>query len=194
MDFIYTKEIIASKFENDKYALPIYLPFIEQCINNSKWLGTCLYKEKVLSELEKFKQAIGYDAIRKEVYDDINLMYTDPNKLDEKFKIVRDKYGREISRGGIANPYYISLKEADDMEEYYLSIEDDEVKMREFNEKLVRESVERIENGEVKVSSLAKKRLEEILSNPTANFYEKCGYASQIDDKKEQKYCSKLKK
>ena len=179
MDFIGTKEIIAGNFDNDKYALPLYLPFIEQCIRNSKWLGTLMYREKVLSELEKFKQSIDYDGIKKEIDEDMQLMWKDPKKLDEKFGIVRDKHGREISRNGVPNPYYISQDEADKKEKEFQSIKDDEVKLKEYMDRIVQESIEHMQIEDEKTSLIAQKRLEEILANPTANFYERCIYASQ---------------
>lgn len=179
MDFIGVKEIIAGNFENDKYALPIYLPFIEGCIENSNYLGTILYKEKILAELEKFKQAINYDNIKAEVDEDIKLMKTDPDILDVKFGIIRDKYGREISRNGIANPYYISPKEADEREKQFQSIKNDEEKLKEFMEDTIISSIIQLKLEEEKTSIIAKKRLEEISNNPTANFYDKCAYACQ---------------
>lgn len=179
MDFIGTKEIIAGDFDNDKYALPLYLPFIEQCIRNSKWLGTLMYKEKVLSELEKFKQSIDYDKIKKEIDEDMQLMCKDPKKLDEKFGIVRDKNGREISRNGVLNPYYISQEELDKREKEFQSIKDDEGKLKEYMDRIVQESIEKTQIEDEKTSLIAQKRLEEILANPTANFYERCIYASQ---------------
>lgn len=186
MDFMETKEIIAGDFENDKYALPLYLPFIEHCIKNSNWLGTIIYREKLLSELEIFKKSVNYDAIKAEIDEDIKLMKTDPKKLDEKFKIVRDKWGREISRNGIANPYYISKEDADIKEKELLSIEDNEDKLREYINKMVQDSVERRKVEDEKTSLIAQKRLEAILINPTANFYDKCIFSSQdISDNKD---------
>lgn len=179
MNYSETKEIIAGDFENDKYSLPLYLSFIEQCIKNSKWLGTIIYREKVLSELEKFKQAIGYDLIKAEIDEDIKLMYTDSKKLDEKFKIVRDKYGREFYRNGVQNPYYISPEEADEKEKQFHSIKDDEKKLNEYIDKIVQESVEHMQVEYEKTSLIALKRLEEILANPTVNFYDKCAFACQ---------------
>ena len=183
MDFIETKEIIAGDFENDKYALPLYLPFIENCVKNSRWLGTIMYKEKVLSELEIFKKAVGYDDIKKEIEEDMKLMRRDPKKLDEKFKIVRDKYGREISRNGVKNPYYISPEEVDKMDEHFESIKDDEEKLKEYFDGLVSDSLEKMQEEEDHVSKIAKERLEKILENPTSNFYELFDYGNLKDKK-----------
>lgn len=179
MDFIGTKEIIAANFENDKYMLPIYLPFIERCIRSSNWLGTILYRKKVLSELELFKQAINYDQIVKETDDDIKLMKTDSKKLDEKFGIVRDKYGREISRKGIANPYYVSIEEIEKRNKEYEEAKKDKEVFRVYMDNLVKETLIEIEKEDKKTEEIAKKRLEEILENPTTNFYDNCVYGAQ---------------
>jgi len=106
-------------------------------------------------------------------------MKTDSKKLDEKFGIVRDKYGREISRNGVANPYYVSQEEMIEREKEWLSIKDDKEKRKEYITKIAEESIKRIQLEDEKTSLIAKKRLEEILVNPTSNFYDKCIYASQ---------------
>lgn len=179
MDFIQTKDIIAGDFNQDKYALPLYLPFIEKCVKNSVWLGTIMYREKILFELELFKKAINYDGIVREINEDMKLMKTDPAKLDEKFKIVRDKYGREISRNGVMNPYYVSFEESERREKYFDSIKDDEKKVKEYWDEIVKRSISDMELEEEKVSRIAEKRLEKILNNPTANFYDNCIYSCQ---------------
>lgn len=179
MDFIGTKEIIAGDFSKDKYALPLYLPFIENCVKNSRWLGTVMYREAVLKELEIFKKAIGYDDIVKEIQEDMALMKKDPKKLDEKFNIVRDKYGREISRNGVLNPYYVSPEKVDEMNAYYESIKDDEEKLETYFGEIVEESVKNMKMEAEKTSSIAKERLEEILENPTTDFYELMSYKSK---------------
>lgn len=172
MNFRDTKEILSSNFEEEKYALPMVIPLIEGAIKNSNWLGTVGYREKTLDEIEKFKLAIGYDAIKQEVDDDIKLMRTDPQKLDEKFQIVRDRYGREISRNGVPNPYYISPEEADARQTRFESIEDDEELSAYMNE-MFQKSIERWEAEDEELSELSKVRLEQIMQNPTANFYDK---------------------
>ena len=179
MDFIGTKEIIAGNFENDKYMLPLYLPFIENCIKNSKWLGTILYRNKLLSELEAFKQSINYDQIRKEIDDDIKLMKTDPKKLDEKFKIVRDEHGREISRNGIVNPYYVSFEEINKRNKEYEEAKKDEKTFKVYMDNLIKETIELIDKEDTQTEIVARRRLEEILENPTANFYDNCAYGVQ---------------
>lgn len=166
------KDILASNFEQDKYTLTITLPLIEQAIKNSNYLGTVLYREKILRELEIFKTSINYDGIRKEVDEDIKMMYEDPKKLDEKFGIVRDKYGREISRNGVANPYYVSPEEIDEMEMKYEEAKKDEVKFQQYLNEMAKQAIEDIKLEYAKTDEIAKKRLEEILKNPTANFYE----------------------
>lgn len=176
MDSLEIKEIIAGDFTQDKYALPLYLPFIENCVKNSRWLGTVMYREAVLKELEIFKKAIGYDDIVKEIQEDMALMKKDPKKLDEKFKIVRDKYGREISRNGVLNPYYVSPEKVDEMNDYYESIKDDEEKLGAYFGEMIEESVEKMKIEAEKTSLIAKERLEEILENPTTNFYDLASY------------------
>lgn len=167
------KEILASDFEQDKYALPLYLPFIETAVANSNWIGTVTYHDTITSELEKFKSAINYDAIKAEIDEDMKLMYHDPAKLDEKFQIVRDKYGREISRGGKPNPYYVSPEEVDAMDAKLKLVENDKEELKKFYSEVFSDSLEIMDEEAKKVAELAEIRLAEILKNPTANFYDK---------------------
>lgn len=175
----YVQEVIAGNFEQEKYALPLYMPFVESAVKHSNYLGTVAYREKIIEELEKFKKAVGYEAIVKEIEDDMRLMRTDPAKLDEKFQIVRDKYGREISRGGVANPYYISPEEADRKQAYYESIQDNEEKLAEYYATLAKNSYDLIQAEAEQTSILAKQRIEEIVQNPTADFYEVYGTTTE---------------
>ena len=167
----YIQEIIASDFEKEKYTLPLCLPFIEKAITQSKHIGTVLYREKILTELENFKKAINYNSIVAEIENDVKLMRTDPAKLDEKFQIVRDHYGREISRNGEPNPYYISPEELDNTQSYLESIKDNEEKLSEYYSNLIRNSYNLMQSQTEQTSILAKQRLEKILENPTADFY-----------------------
>lgn len=172
MKFRDTKELIVNNFEEEKYVLPLTLPFIEQAIRSSIWLGTVGYREKTLAEIEKFKQAVGYDDIAKEIEEDMKLMRTDPKKLDEKFGIVRDHYGREISRNGKPNPYYISPEESDSMQTRLDLIKDDEEQLSAFANEMLEKSIARWESEDNELSELTKVRLEQIMQNPTANFYD----------------------
>lgn len=173
MSFRDTKELIVNNFEEEKYILPLTLPLIENAIRSSVWLGTVGYREKTLDEIEKFKQAIGYDEIAKEIEEDMALMRTDPQKLDEKFGIVRDRYGREISRNGKPNPYYISPEESDALQTRLDLIGDNEEQLAGFWSEQFAKSVERWEKEDAELSELTKIRLEQITQNPTANFYSK---------------------
>lgn len=164
--------IIASNFENDKYTLPIYLPNVENSIKHSRHLGTVMYKEKILSELELFKKAINYDGINAEIEADIKLMFKDPAALDKKFGIVRDEYGMEISRNGVPNPYYYTREELEQSNAYLESIKNDPEKQREYWSKIVEESRKEMEQEYIATQEIAQKRLEQILENPEANFYE----------------------
>ena len=172
MQFRTIKDILAADFENDKYALPMIMPFVENIIKYSNWAATNAYKEQVVVELENFKKAINYDAILKEIDDD---MHTPREKLDEKFQIVRDETGREISRGGNANPYYISAEQLKEKEDYYQSIKKDKNKMRELFGQIAEDSFMRWKKEYEELSVLADKRIEEIGKNPTANFYDSTG-------------------
>ncbi len=181
------KEIIASDFEEEKFILPAVLPQIEYAIKHSDYIGTIVYREKLEEELEKFKKAINFNGINAEVIEDIKLMKTNPQKLDEKFGIVRDKYGREMSRNGIPDPNYKPLEQVIADNEYYKSIENDEEKLADFWQKLQKESIEEMQIRDAKISERAKKRLEEILLNPTADFYEQMsGRTGKIDEKKDE--------
>lgn len=170
------KDILAGDFEQNKYVLTLTMPSIEKIVENSNWIATLVYREKILKELEIFKKAINYEDLVREVEEDVKLMRSNPAKLDEKFGIVRDKYGREISRNGIPNPYYVSHEELVAENEYIESIKGDEGKMREYLESLSRESSEQLALEDERTSKLAKARMEEILNNPKKNFYEWYGY------------------
>lgn len=165
-------EIIASKFNSDKYILPLYLPNVEAAIKHSRHLGTVMYREKIQAELELFKKAIGYDDIRAEIDADIKLMFKDPAALDRKFGIVRDEYGMEMSRNGVPNPYYYTKAEMDASNAYLESIKDSPEKMSEYWSKIVEDSRRQQEEEYSKTQEIAQKRLEIILENPEANFYE----------------------
>ncbi len=165
-------EIVASNFANDKYMLPIYLPNVEASIAHSNHLGTVMYREKILAEIEIFKKKIGYDAIRKEIDDDIKLMFKDPAALDRKFGIVRDQYGMEISRNGVKNPYYYTREELEECNAYYESIKDDPEKLNEYISKIVDQSIADQEREYLETQKIAEERLMKILENPEANFYE----------------------
>ena len=173
MDSYAVKSIIASNFEDDKYALPMYLPFVEDAVKSSNWLHTSIYRDLIFKELEHFKKSIGYDEIKAEIDEDIRLMRTDPQKLDEKFQIVRDKYGREISKNGVPNPYYISPEESDELERRHKEVSGSKQKEYEFNLELFNKSKAIMDAEEQKIIELANARIEEILKNPTANFYDK---------------------
>ncbi len=173
------KSILASDFEKDKYALVLTLPIIEKGIKSSKYLGTSLYREKILSELEVFKTAIDYDALCREVEQDMELMRIDPNKLDEKFGIVRDEHWREMSRNGVPNPYYRSWEQ-----EYYESIKADDQKLKEYEDKLVEQSIRRINAEADAIARIAKRRLVEIRKNADVDFYKLLGYGVESYAKK----------
>ena len=167
------QEILASDFERDKYALPLYFPFVEAAVASSNWLGTSSYRDIITSEFQKFKEAVNYDAIKAEIDEDMHLMYHDPAKLDEKFQIVRDRYGREVSRGGVPNPYYVSPDEIDAREARIKEIGDNEEELKKFYSEIFEESLDVMNEEARKVAELAEIRLAEILKNPTANFYDK---------------------
>lgn len=57
------REIMQSDIQNDKYALPAILPFIE----NIAMSDTSIYHDRVLEEIARFKQEIGYDDICREL-------------------------------------------------------------------------------------------------------------------------------
>lgn len=164
--------ILANDFEKDKYALPLTMPIIESAIKSNNHIGTVLYRDKVLEELEKFKTAIGYDAINEEIEQDLVYFRTDPNKLDEKFGIERDKYGREISRNGVPNPYYVTPEECEKSMEYYNSIKDDEEKLSEYFSGIAQKVHQEFEEEQAQLHKLAQIRKDEIKENPTSNFYE----------------------
>ncbi len=165
-------DILTANFENDKYALPMTMPLIENAIKASNHLGTVMYKKVALQELENFKAAIHYDEIVAEVEADIQMMYHDPHKLEEKFQIVRDKCGREISRNGVPNPYYISPEDADAMQVRYDAVKDNPEELLRL---IAEDSNLAFRQAELERAETARKaqiRLKEIEENPTANYYD----------------------
>lgn len=164
-------ESIVSDFNNERYILPMILPFVEAAVNKSNHIHTALYRKKLIDEIANFKKAVNYDAIKTEVDEDIRMMRTNPDALDKKFGIVRDRHGREISRNGIPNPYYISPEQADAQNAYFESIKHDKQKMKEYLNNICKSAVERMELEDANLSAKAKVRLEEILQNPTMDYY-----------------------
>ncbi len=164
--------VLTSNFENDKYALVLTLPLIEQAVKESNWFSTIIYREVVTRELERFKKAINYDSIQADVDEDIAIMYDNPSKLDEKFQIVRDEHFREISRGGVPNPYYVSFEELAERNAKYEAVKNNPEEYRRLIEEDMMAEFERMMAEEEELHKIAMQRLEEILLNPTANFYE----------------------
>ncbi len=167
------KTILAGDFEKDKWGLPIYLPIIEQRIENSDWFGTIVYKDFTMQEVQKFKTAIGYADMEAEIEADLILQRTNPEELEKKFKIVRDRYGREISRNGVPNPYYISPEEADAMQARFDAVKDNPEALAEYWRELAETEIEKMRKEYEEIDRLANERLVEILENPTLNFYDK---------------------
>ena len=169
----YIQDILASDFEKDKWSLVLTLPMIESAIKHSNNMGTIVYKEKLLEEIAKLKEVINFDAMQKEVKEDMQLMRTNPSALDKKFKIVRDKYGREISRDGVKNPYYQKTNKKD-----LKSLLDDKKEL-ELNslvyEKMLKRNIKIHIKENLKTQKRASKQLKIIAQNPTQNVYEQKG-------------------
>ena len=169
----YIQDILASDFEKDKWSLVLTLPMIESAIKHSNNMGTIVYKEKLLEEIAKLKEVINFDAMQKEVKEDMQLMRTNPSALDKKFKIVRDKYGREISRDGVKNPYYQKTNKKD-----LKSLLDDKKEL-ELNslvyEKMLKRNIKIHIKENQKTQKRASKQLKIIAQNPTQNVYEQKG-------------------
>lgn len=166
----YIQEILASDFEKDKWSLVLTLPMIETAIKYSNYMGTNVYRGKLLDEISKLKEAINFEAMQKEVKEDMKLMKTNPSALDKKFNIVRDKYGREISRDGVKNPYYRRIKSKD-----LKSAADDkkELGLNPFiDEKILKRSIEVHIKENLKTQKRASERIKTIAQNPTQNVYE----------------------
>lgn len=174
MNFSEIKSIIASvnTFNDDKYMLTLTLPNIEKAVKNSNHIGTCLYRDKILKEIEMFKSKIGYFDMLSEVERDINLMKTDPIKLDEKFGIVRDKNGFEVSRNGIPNPYYVSIEDRIKIQEKFDKIKNNPNELKKYYGEMVKEIEQEHKDEENKLNKIVELRLEKIKENPTQNFYE----------------------
>jgi len=165
---------LAIDFERDKYALTLTLPLIEAGIKNSNHIGTIMYREKVLKELDLFKAAIDFDGMRAEIDRHMELLKKGPEgqkQVDIELGIVRDDYGGIISRKGVPNPYYVSRErwEADNRE--WEAVQGTP-KEKEYLDNLVKKCVEDMEREHKEKASIAEERLEEIIANPTINFYE----------------------
>jgi len=180
-------DILASDFEKEKYVLPLTVPIIKKVIENSRCLTTHMYRDKIKKELDIFLKAIHYDEIEKEMHEDAKLMWKDPKKLDEKFGIVRDEHGREMSRNGVPNPYYKSLEDIKRDNEYFESIIHNEEKRKQYFAELVKKSEERWRGEYLELSELSKKRIEDILADPKKDFYLNYGYTKQGDEESEEK-------
>ena len=169
-------EGLAINFDNDKFTLPITMPLIENRIKHSNHMGTVLYRNKILKEIELFKEAIGYDSIRAEIDADMEMLrkfgWEGSRKIDERLGIVRDQYGREVSRNGVPNPYYYTVEEMEEMNrEYDEAMKTPETAEEWFN-KITAKVNEEIQEEYNVAKSIADSRLEEIYDNPTINYYE----------------------
>ena len=167
------QDILASDFEKDKWSLVLTLPMIEEGIKHSNNMGTIVYREKLQEEIAKLKEAINFDAMQKEVEEDMKLMRTDPAALDRKFQIVRDEYGREISRGGVKNPYYRKTREKDllPVGESMKELKLDSI----FNEKMFKKILKDHIKKDKRTRKKAAARLKVIAQNPTQNVYDQPG-------------------
>ena len=169
MDFIVTQEMLANDFEQSKYWLPLILPNIERIVEESQDPITSLYSEKVKKEIAHFKQTINYDAIVAEIQADMRMS---PERRDEKFGIVRDEYGNEMSRNGVPNPYYTDPETIDERNAEYEEAMSDPQMREEYFENLMADVSARIESEEAEVRAKASIYLKQVEQNPTTNFYE----------------------
>ena len=171
-------ENLAGDFEKDKYSLLLTLPLVESAIKASNHLGTVIYRERILKEIEKFKQDIKFDEMEAEVQADMQLLKSEKGaskKIDARLGIVRDEYGREISRNGVPNPYYKSREQIEAENAEYEAIKGDPEKEKEYFERLVADCVSDMEREFEANSTLAESRLKQIFANPNANYYELFG-------------------
>ncbi len=167
------KSILAGDFEKEKWALAITLPLVEAAVEHSIHLGSVMYRDFVKQEFEKLKKAIDYEDMQAEIDADMKMMKTNPKALDEKFEVVRDRYGREISRNGVPNPYYISPEDADAMQAKYEEAQSDPTKKQQLMQEILEKCFHNMEVEEQAVLELAELRMQEILKNPTRNCYDK---------------------
>lgn len=160
------QSILASDFQSDKWILLLTLPIIEEKIKS----GDSLYEEKLLKEIELLKQAINFDAMQQE-YEEDRLKSSE--ELDKKFGIVRDKYGREVSRNGIPNEFYDakSPKEiALENEKIEQMISDPKHKEKFFRQ-CARRSVRRMKKTDKNIIKRVKARLKQINKDPEKDVY-----------------------
>ncbi len=168
-----TKSILACDFEKDKFALTLTLPIVEMALEQSLWLGTVIYKDFTKQEVQKLKDAIGYDAMQAEIDEDIKLIKTNPALLDEKFGIVRDSHGRVMSRGGVPDPYYISYEDAVERDRAFQEACKDPETYKKYMAEILNESLARMEEEEKETERRARQKLAEVQKNPTANVYDR---------------------
>ncbi len=161
--------VLSDDFESQKYVLTFWLPIIESVLESSNRLGTAVYKDFTKHEIEKLKSAVGYAEMKAEVDEEFQLFLTNPSALDEKYQIVYDRHGREISRKGKTNPYYISADDVERLDARFIETGDFSV----LDDKVLQEIRARIAKEDEELISKEKARLEEILKAPTVNFYER---------------------
>lgn len=157
--------ILTTDYNQDKYALLLTMPIIENTIKNAdpnNGYISYAYKPKLKAELAKLKEAIGYDQMIAEEKENMRLMFTDPDALDKKLGIVRDKYGREVSRNGVPNPYYIN------QDDYVPTERLSDTNISTFKLRPSKQLLQEFKETERK----AKLRLKQIKKNPTQNVYE----------------------
>jgi hypothetical protein len=104
---------------------------------------------------------------------DLAMLKKDRTYVDRRLGIVRDRYGREMSRNGVPNPYYVSPEQVIADSQYFDSIKDDEEKRREYFESIAQESEKRCQIELEELSQRASKRVQEILLNPTEDYYKR---------------------
>lgn len=173
-------EMLASDFETEMDSLLLVLPLIENYISSLEHdnldsgneYTTYLRKTFLLNEIEKLKTAINFDGMLKEMNDDLELIRQDPigseKILDEKYKIVRDKYGRIVSRSGVEDEFYIPANE--DFDKICENLSEEEiVKLLNDDFKKIHE---KHNNHDKRIYELAQKRLKEIEKDPYKNVYE----------------------
>ena len=171
MNSIQIQEVLGYDFEQDKYILPLILPMVEEMIAKSQHSMTSFYRPLLQAEIAKFKTAIKYDEMAAEEKANMQLAHKDPAALDKKLGIIRDEWGRVVSRDGVPDPYY--QKANPDYCVPFNKIKDVKFDMNDPKlTKLMMDAEARADEEEANTRERAAKYLEKVKQHPTTNFYE----------------------
>ena len=160
---------LAGDFHRDKNTLMILLPLYERILDKSDSYFTKKIAPFIKSEIAKLKQAINYEDMVREHAEEVQLFQKDPALVDKKYNIRRDKFGQEISRDGVPNPYYTKTKRKhlvsiDNFHESLVSPAEQAKILWKCEKRAIREDTARAKQIQINMAK--------IKASPTANVWE----------------------